>query len=66
MSGCTQCMMTKKFLADHGIDYDEVDASSPEGQGIINEYGVKHCPFVVDGDKFFGNYGEVVDYYGNL
>ena len=57
-------MMTKKFLADHGIDYVEINASSPEGQRIIDEYGVDHCPFVVDGEDTYENYGEVVERYG--
>ena len=66
MPGCTQCKMTKKFLDKHEIDYDEIDASSPEGRSIIKEYNVKKCPFVVDGGEHFSNYVEVVDYYGNL
>jgi len=50
---CPKCPATKDMLIAKNIDFEHVDASTPEGLELARKYGVGSVPtlVVVDGDE---------------
>ncbi|GEL13396.1 hypothetical protein FC15_GL001360 [Lapidilactobacillus concavus DSM 17758] len=45
--GCMQCKMTKRFLQEHHVDYQEVNINqSPESANYLREKGFRSVPIV--------------------
>lgn len=50
--GCMKCMMTKRFLNEHNLDFKEVDVDKDEAaMASIRKLGVKSLPVVEDSNK---------------
>ncbi|MDA8128843.1 MAG: glutaredoxin family protein [Betaproteobacteria bacterium] len=52
--GCPDCAAVKRYLAEHGIPFEERDVTAP---GVADEaksrYGVRVAPITVVGKAFF-------------
>ena len=49
--GCGPCLITKKFLTEHGIPFKEINVSEqPTGLTDLQERGIKSVPVTVIGD----------------
>lgn len=48
---CQQCRMVKKFLKDHNVKFEEVDAGSVKGRAKVIDYGFRSLPLTV-ADEF--------------
>jgi len=64
--GCPPCTQAKRYLKEKGIDYEEVDLTKDENNGIanklINETGEFRIPIIdIDGDKISGFNKEKLD-----
>lgn len=50
--GCMKCMMTKRFLNEHNLDFKEVDVDEDEAaMARLRKLGVKSLPVVEDSNK---------------
>ena len=50
--GCMKCMMTKRFLNEHNLDFKEVDVYEDEAaMARLRKLGVKSLPVVEDSNK---------------
>ena len=50
--GCMKCMMTKRFLNEHNLDFKEVDVDEDEAaMSRLRKLGVKSLPVVEDSNK---------------
>ena len=51
--GCMKCMMTKRFLNEHNLDFKEVDVDEDEDYEWqrLRKLGVKSLPVVEDSNK---------------
>src|SRR5215207_9236349 len=51
--GCSSCLRTKEFLAQHGIPFRVVDvANDPGGMAELESFGVRHIPIVARGTEY--------------
>src|SRR5699024_4471550 len=51
--GCGPCLITKKFLTEHGIPFKEINVSEqPSGLVELQERGIKSVPVVLVGDNW--------------
>ena len=51
---CMQCKMTKKFLSDHDVPFEEINVEeNEEALEIIKEKGFKTLPVVITSNKGF-------------
>ena len=58
--GCSSCLRTKEFLAQHGIPFRVVDvANDPGGMAELQSFGVRHIPIVARGSEYA--YGQDID-----
>jgi glutaredoxin len=58
--GCSSCLRTKEFLAQHGIPFRVVDvANDPGGMVELQSLGVRHIPIVALGSEYA--YGQDID-----
>ena len=49
--GCTQCVMTKRWLDSRGVDYDTVDLTeSPDDYAAVTALGYKAAPVIMVAD----------------
>ncbi len=49
--GCGPCLITKKYLTEHGIPFKEINVSEqPTGLEDLQERGIKSVPVTVIGD----------------
>lgn len=46
---CSGCKTIKSFLKIIGVDYTEVDATSPEGLKFLKEKGISNIPYTIVG-----------------
>jgi len=56
--GCSHCDMAKMTLSDLKKDYpeitiEEIDMNSPEGQALVQKYGILSSPGILVNDEFF-------------
>lgn len=65
LSTCFHCQRTKKWLAEHKVDYDFVDVDLAEGEEqkqLVNKVkemtGASQFPVVVKGDKHVVGFNE--------
>ena len=50
--GCMKCMMTKRFLNEHNLDFKEVDVDEDEdAMARLRKLGVKSLPVVEDSNE---------------
>lgn len=50
--GCMKCMMTKRFLNEHNLDFKEVDVDEDEAaMARLRKLGVKSLPLVEDSNE---------------
>lgn len=50
--GCMKCMMTKRFLNEHNLDFKEVDVDEDEAaMARLRKLGAKSLPVVEDSNK---------------
>ena len=57
-SGCQHCVQVKGTLEKLKTDYpdlaiEEVEATRPEGQALIQKHGIMSSPGILINDKFF-------------
>ncbi|UQS82233.1 glutaredoxin-like protein NrdH [Bombilactobacillus folatiphilus] len=47
-NGCMQCKMTKRFLTEHQIDFQEVNINQqPESLATLKQQGFQSVPIVI-------------------
>ncbi len=56
--GCSHCDMAKMTLDDLKKEYpeitiEEIDMNSPEGQALVQKYGILSSPGILVNDEFF-------------
>lgn len=56
--GCSHCDMAKLTLKDLEKDYpdltiEEIDMNLPEGQALVQKYGILSSPGILVNDEFF-------------
>lgn len=52
---CMPCKMTKKFLSDHDIPFEEIDVFEDEAAlELIKQHGFYSLPVVTTNDSFDG------------
>lgn len=52
---CMQCKMTKKFLSDHDVPFEEIDVLEDEtALELIKSHGFFSLPVVTTNDSFDG------------
>lgn len=55
--GCQQCRMTKKWLTDRGIDFEEKNTSDNEDYvDEVRSLGYQALPVVVAGDQSWSGF----------
>jgi len=57
-SWCTVCPAARRLWKDlnseYGFEYEEVDVETPEGQALIDKYGIVGIPTtIIDGEVAF-------------
>lgn len=57
-SGCQHCVQVKGTLEKLKTDYpdlviEEIEATTPEGQGLIMKHGILSSPGILMNDEFF-------------
>jgi thioredoxin 1 len=57
-SWCTVCPAARRLWADlkseYGFEYEEVDVETPEGQALIDKYGIVGVPTtIINGEVAF-------------
>lgn len=57
-SGCQHCVQVKGTLEKMKTDYpdliiEEIEATTPEGQALIQKYGILTSPGILINDEFF-------------
>ena len=57
-SWCTVCPAARRFWHDlkseYDFEYDEIDVQTPEGQALIDKYGIVGVPTtIIDGEVAF-------------
>lgn len=51
--GCSSCLRTKEFLAEHGVPFRSIDVlADPQGFRDLEELGVRMIPLVVKGRAY--------------
>ncbi len=51
--GCSSCLRTKEFLAEHGVPFRSIDVlADPQGFRELQALGVRMIPLVVKGDEW--------------
>jgi glutaredoxin len=51
--GCSSCLRTKEFLAEHGVPFRSIDVlADPQGFRDLQALGVRMIPLVVKGDQW--------------
>lgn len=52
---CMPCKMTKKFLSDHAVPFEEIDVFEDESAlELIKQHGFYSLPVVTTNDSFDG------------
>lgn len=62
MPGCHNCAAAKKIFDEimpdlPDVEVDEIDMMTPEGQKLVQEYGIMASPGIVINDELFSTGG---------
>lgn len=56
-NNCMQCKMTKKFLEQHGADFEEINLDEvPEKIDYVKSLGFTSAPVIEAGDVVFSGF----------
>lgn len=56
-NNCMQCKMTKKFLEQHGADFEEINLDeAPEKIDYVKSLGFSTAPVIEAGDLVFSGF----------